>query len=159
MPAQGLARAEGGDAAGTSSSDPAGPSDASLLPSLMRHVRDFFSGELTEGNQEKRAALPPALRQRITAYQKEKATLQDILAERIRHEAPGPATRHAIDLFDADNSGRIAALGRMRESIRSDLAQLRATDIPPPDGQPLDALLREFAIDIRQLERPPANAD
>jgi hypothetical protein len=156
IPAQRLARIDGQTAGAPSPTDPAGQSDAGLFRSLMKHVRDFFSGELGETNQRNPASLPPELTQRITAYQQEKTALQGILTDKIRNQAPGPDTRRAIDTFNAENAVRIAALGRMGENIRSELARLRSANSQPTGDQPLDALRREFAIDIRQLENPPA---
>jgi hypothetical protein len=137
--------------------DTTGLAEASLISTLMKHVRDFFVGEPTETNKESRPALPPELAGRIAKYQQEKAALQGILTEKIKTQAPGPDTRRAIDLFNAENSSRIAALGRMGENIRGELAQLTIANSPPAAGQPLDVLLREFAADIRQLEPPPAD--
>ncbi len=136
---------------------PEDQSDAGLSQSLAKHVRDFFAGEqgsVVLGNQ---IALPPALSRRIAAYQRDKAALQTALTERIRDRLPGPDTLHAIDRFNAENAGSIAELGRMRESIRSDLAQLGATDSAPAAGEQLDVLRREFAVDIRRLEQVQAD--
>jgi hypothetical protein len=152
--------AEAGAAAGENSpGHPADQSDAGLSQSLAKHVRDFFAGEqgsIVMGNS---IALPPALSRRIAAYQREKAALQIALTERIRDRLPGPDTLHAIDRFNAEYARSIAELGRMRESIRSDLAQLGATDSAPAAGEPLDVLRREFAADIRRLEQVQADLE
>lgn len=155
--AQRLARTDGGTAGGPPAADPPGSADAGLIGSLMKHVRDFFVSQALDADQRHRPPLPPALAQRITAYQQEKAALQGVLTEKIKIQAPGPDIRRAIDTFNAENSPRIAALGRMGESIRGELAQLSTANSSPAADQPLDTLLREFATDVRQLERPPAD--
>jgi len=137
-------------------SDSAQRINAGVIQSLMKQERDFLSGTPDSSNRNSPRNLPPELAQRIAAYRQEKAAIQSILAEKIRNQAPGPDTRHAIDTFNAENSVRIAALGRMGESIRSELARLRTANSPPTDGQPLDALLREFVVDARLLKNPPA---
>ena len=139
--------------------DPTGRIDAGLIRNLMKREHDLFSGERGAAVQKNQPAMPPALVQHINAYREEKAALQAILAEKIGPRPPGPETRRAIDAFNSEYSGRIAALARMRESIRGELAQLGTVNSTPADGQPLDALLREFAIDIRQLEHPAAGAN
>jgi len=101
--------------------------------------------------------VPPALAGRILAYQQAKGALQDALAAKLKAAAPGPDTRRAIDTFKSDNAMRIAALDRMRESIRGELAQLQVAASAPAADQQLDGLLREFATNLRQLEIPAAN--
>ena len=134
----------------------AGQLEAGLIHGLMRQEHDRFAGEPGSTNLNSGPVLPSALIERIAAYRQEKTALQAILAEKIKPQAAGADTRSAIDAFNSEYSGRILALGQMRERIRSELAQVRAPDSPPTDDQPLDALLREFAIDIRHLEHPPA---
>jgi hypothetical protein len=134
----------------------AGQGDAGLIRNLMSWEHDLFSGQPPSAAQMNPPVLPPALAQHINAYRGEKAALQAILAEKIKHQSPGEETSRAIDAFNSEYSGRIAALGRTRESIRGELAQLKADNPPATDDQPLDALLRDFAIDIRQLEHAPA---
>jgi hypothetical protein len=136
--------------------DPTGRIDAGIIRNLIKREQDFLSGTTAAWNASSSPSLPPDLAQHIADYRQEKAALQDVLAEKIKHTAPGPETRRAIDAFNADNSARIAALGRKGESIRGELALLRAKNSPPADDQSLDALLGEFAADIRQLEHSPA---
>ncbi len=158
LPAQDLAGRIGeGDGAALPVPDATGRLDAGLISDLMHQEHALFSGEPFSGNLDSHPLLPPALAERIAAYRQEKTKLQAILAEKIKSQAPGADTRRAIDAFNSEYSGRILALGQMRERIRSALAQLPAAESPPAEGQPLDALLREFAIDVRHLERPPAD--
>ena len=136
----------------------AGQIDAGVIQSLMQREHDLFSGGPAEPVQKSRTALSPAILKRIATYQQERAALQSILTEKIRSQTPGSDTSRAIDSFCAENSRRIAALGQLGESIRSELAQLKTANSPPTSDQPLDALLREFASDIQQLEHLSSNA-
>ncbi len=129
--------------------------DAGFLHKLLLRERRGGSDDLA-GNPGD-APVPPALVRRISAYQQGKGALQDALAAKLKATAPGPDTRRIIDTFNSDNAMRIAALDRMRESIRDDLVQLRVANSPPAADRQLDGLLREFAANIRRLEIPPAD--
>ena len=141
-------------AGGTPSAEPV---DAELIRTLMKQVDEFFPGETGDGSKRSRPPLPTAITQRIAAYQQEKAALQNILAKKIKSGAPGADNRLAIDVFNTENSPRIAALGRMGENIRSELARLKAATVSANADQPLDLLHREFVADVRQLEPRPAD--
>ncbi len=95
--------------------------------------------------------LPPALAGRITAYQQEKAALQEALAARIKAHAPGADTRQAIDAFNQENAARIAALSTEREAIRSELAKLAAANTDPAAGKSLNTLLKDFAEGMQAM--------
>ncbi|MDD2764432.1 MAG: hypothetical protein PHE83_10705 [Opitutaceae bacterium] len=101
-------------------------------------------------------ALPPALAQRITTYQREKLSLQETLAARIKGQNPGAETRQAIDTFNAENAGRIAALSKAREAIRDELSRLAAANAGTASGKSLDVLLQEYAIGVQELQPPAA---
>jgi hypothetical protein len=137
--------------------DATGRLNAGFIGDLVRQEHELFSGEPWVMNLDSRPLLPPALDERIAAYRQEKTKLQAVLAEKIKSRAPGEDIRRAIDVFKSEYSGRILALGQLRELIRNELAQLPAAESPPAEGQPLDVLLREFAIDVRHLQRPPSS--
>jgi hypothetical protein len=148
-------RAAGESAGGLMPNDATGRIDAGVIRTLIQREGDFLSGTTAIWRASNPPSFPPALAQDIAAYRQEKAALQGALAEKIKSKAPGPETRRAIDVFNEENSARIAALGRMGESIRSKLALLRTGNSPPADERSLDALLGEFAAEVRQLEQSP----
>jgi hypothetical protein len=136
-----------------------------LIQTIMKEEHAAFSGEpgasldetprTTKGarNRLNQSQLPPALLKRIANYSAEKASLQSALAAKIKGLSAGEETRRAIDAFNADNANRIASLGQTREGIRSELAQLASTGQTAGDRS-LDALRRQFAADVENLETP-----
>ena len=102
------------------------------------------------------SVLPPALAQRINAYQREKLSLQEALAARIKGQNPGVETREAIDAFNKENAGRIAALSKEREAIRDELSKLAAANAGTASGKSLDVLLKEYAAGVQELQPPAA---
>jgi hypothetical protein len=99
------------------------------------------------------SALPPSLAGRIAAYEREKSALQGELLAATKVTSPGDDTSRAIDRFNADNSARIAALGREAEAIRSDLAGVsEASPQSPADGQSVDTLLQQFNDSAQGIE-------
>jgi hypothetical protein len=148
----------------------AGQLDAAFISSLVKQEHDHFSGEgvadpaeegprssASAGREPSQSSLPPALTKQITGYRQEKLALQEALAVRIKAHTPGADTREAIDAFNQENAGRIAALAKTREAIRDELARLAAANTDTATAKSLNALLREFAADVQQLE-PPSEA-
>lgn len=139
--------------------------DEHYLRGLMRQERIEFSGiyasdakdssdpPLPKASDASGASfLPPALAARIDAYQHDKSALQDALAARIKERTPGADARQAIDAFNQENAGRIAALAKEREAIRDDLAKLAAANTDAATGKSLNALLKEFAAGVQQMD-------
>jgi len=132
-----------------------------LIDKLLAREHAAFSGEPGADYDDFKPAspartaftLPPELARRVAAYQQEKAALQAALADRLKDRASGDDTRRAIDAFNTENAGRIAALARTRETLRDDLARV-ATARGGAADKSLDALLREFAADARDLNAP-----
>ena len=89
---------------------------------------------------------------RINAYEQEKSTLQDSLTARIKEHTPGADTRQAIDAFNQENAGRIASLTTEREAIRDELAKLAAANTDAAAGKSLNALQKEFAAGVQEME-------
>jgi hypothetical protein len=146
-----------------------------LDESYMRHLiheeylkfsGDIFSGDKggnyppppTAANASGESFLPPALAARINAYEQEKSTLQDALTARIKERTPGADTRQAIDAFNQENAGRIASLTKEREAIRDELAKLAAANTDAATGKSLNALQKEFAAGVQEMETPPTPA-
>jgi len=145
-----------------------------LDESYMRHLiheeylefsGDIFSGDKggnypppTAANASGESFLPPALAARINAYEQEKSTLQDALTARIKERTPGADTRQAIDAFNQENAGRIASLTTEREAIRDELAKLAAANTDAAAGKSLNALLKEFAAGVQEMETPSSPA-
>lgn len=98
------------------------------------------------------AALPATLAARVTAYETEKTALQGALAARIKALGTEGNMREAIDAFNSENSGRIAALNRDAEGIRSALASLAEASPHPAAGQSVDALVRQFNDRVQEIE-------
>jgi hypothetical protein len=99
------------------------------------------------------SALPAPLAARVSAYETEKTALQGALAARIKAMAPGDDTRRSIDMFNAENSARIASLNRDADGIRSDLARLAAANSQPaPAAQSVDTLVRQFNERVQEIE-------
>jgi hypothetical protein len=118
---------------------------------LIADADTFWSG--AHGERLDLAAMPPSLAGRITAYEREKAALQAELLAVTRQKAPGDDTSRAIDRFNADNSGRIAALGREAEGIRSDLAGIsEANAQAPAQDQSVDTLVRQFSDSAQEIQ-------
>ena len=120
---------------------------------------DIFSGDKggnypppTAANASGESFLPPALAARINAYEQEKSTLQDSLTARIKERTPGADTRQAIDAFNQENAGRIASLTREREAIRDELAKLAAANTDAAAGKSLNALQKEFAAGVQEMQ-------
>ena len=143
--------------------------DESYLHNLMHQEHVEFSGIYpsdakesnypplpTATNTSGDSFLPPALAGRVKAYEQEKSALQDTLTARIKEHTPGADTRLAIDAFNQENAARIAALTTEREAIRNELAKLAAANTDPATGKSLNALLKEFAAGIQEME-PPSN--
>lgn len=139
--------------------------DEHYLRGLMRQERIEFSGiyasdakdssdpPLPKASDASGASfLPPALAARIDAYQHDKSALQDALAAKIKERTPGADARQAIDAFNQENAGRIAALTKEREAIRDDLAKLAAANTDAATGKSLNALLKEFAAGVQQMD-------
>lgn len=132
------------------------------LDRLMRQETKRFTGEKPVAPEEPNAAptadasgdsfLPPPLAARIKAYENEKSALQQALDARIKGQNPGPDTSRAIDAFDRENASRIARLTAERRAIRDELAKLAAANTNPAHGKTLQALQREFAEGVHQLE-------
>ncbi len=142
----------------------AGQLDQSALRGLLQDEHTRFSGVYPDQAKavnlpampppaapSAQSYLPPALAGRITAYQQEKAALQDALAARIKAHAPGTETRQAIDAFNQENAARIAALTTEREAIRGELAKLAAANTDPAAGKSLNTLLRDFAEGMQAM--------
>ncbi|HUJ43140.1 MAG TPA: hypothetical protein VLW52_05990 [Opitutaceae bacterium] len=159
--------AEGGAAKGEEIPPPpqaARQIDEHYLRQLMRAERIEFSGIYPSDAKEsdvpplpKIAAagtsfLPPALASRVDAYQHEKVALQDAVASRIKERTPGADARQAIDAFNQENAGRIAALTKEREAIRDELAKLAAANTDAAAGKSLNALLQEFSADVQKMD-------
>ena len=126
---------------------------------------DIFSGDKggnypppTAANASGESFLPPALAARINAYEQEKSTLQDALTARIKEHTPGADSRQAIDAFNQENAGRIASLTTEREAIRDELAKLAAANTDAATGKSLNALLKEFAAGVQEMETPSSPA-
>lgn len=139
--------------------------DESYLHNLMYQEHVEFSGISasdakesnypplpTAANASGNSFLPPALAARINAYEHEKSTLQEALTARIKEHTPGADTRQAIDAFNQENATRIAALTTEREAIRNELARLAAANTDPATGKSLNALLKEFAAGVQEME-------
>jgi len=139
--------------------------DAGFVDKLVKQEHGLFSGEdvadpaaeMPGGGPAGTAAatrdpIPSALTGKIASYRQEKLALQDALAARIKAEQPGPDSRAAIDAFNQEYAGRIAALARTRESIRDQLSKLASTNSDPAATGPLNALLKEYAADVQTLE-------
>jgi len=94
-------------------------------------------------------SLPAPLAARVAAYETEKTALQGALADRIK---AGEDTRRAIDLFNSENSARIAALNRDAEGIRSELARLAEANPPAAPGQSVDTLVRQFNESVQEIQ-------
>ena len=143
---------------------------AVTLRALLKLEHDAFSGqrysaweELEGSNRSssavsERPALPTALAASINAYQQEKRALQDALAVKIKAQTPGAATSQSIDRFNAENADRIAALNRLGENIRGELAKLSTENNPGMADKSLDTLRREFAADVRQKGELPGGS-
>jgi hypothetical protein len=145
-----------------------------LDESYMRHLiheeylefsGDMFSGDKggnypppTAANASGESFLPPALAARINTYEQEKSTLQDALTARIKERTPGADTRQAIDAFNQENAGRIASLTKEREAIRDELAKLAAANTDAATGKSLNALQKEFAAGVQEMETPSTPA-
>ncbi len=117
------------------------PMDVDMAPRAARDASTAF--------------LPPALADRIHAYEYEKAALQGSLAALIKQRAPGADTRLAIDTFIQANATRIASLTREREAIRDELARLAAATTDAATGKSLNTLLKEFADGVQEMETSP----
>jgi hypothetical protein len=158
-------RVEGGPANAEASLPPpeiARQIDEHCLHGLIRQERIEFSGTYAsdakdsdppppkESDASGASFLPPALAARIDGYQHDKSDLQNALSVRIKERTPGVDTRQAIDAFNQENAGRIAALTKEREAIRDDLARLAAANTDSATGKSLNALLKEFAADVKQ---------
>jgi len=120
---------------------------------------DIFSGDKggnypppTAATASGESFLPPALAARINAYEQEKSTLQDSLTARIKERTPGADTRQAIDAFNQENAGRIASLTKEREAIRDELAKQAAANTDAAAGKSLNALQKEFAAGVQEME-------
>ena len=105
-----------------------------------------------------RPAVSPELAVRIAAYKKQKSTLQEALAARIKTREPGADTRQAIAAFDSEHAREMAELKRTRESIRDELAALSSQKTGESNDRSLDALVREFATGIHDLDGTAASA-
>jgi len=163
-------------AAGAASEPPSAPAvasqlDASFISKLVKKEHDYFSGEgaadpAEEGpragpdreaaasREPSQSSLTPALTRQIAGYQQEKFALQEALAARIKARPAGADPHEAIDAFNQENAGRIAALAKTRETIRDQLAQLAAANTNPAAAGSLNALLKEYSAEIQQLEPP-----
>jgi hypothetical protein len=141
--------------------------DEHYLHHLMHQEYLEFSGDMfsddkeanyppppTAANASGESFLPPALAARINAYEHEKSTLQDALTARIKERTPGADTRQAIDAFNQENAGRIASLTKEREAIRDELARLAAANTDAATGKSLNALQKEFAAGVQEMETP-----
>jgi hypothetical protein len=95
-----------------------------------------------------RLTLPPQLADKITAYLQEKAALRAILEAKLKTAPAGGETQRAIDAFNSENADRILRLGQTHDDLRADLARFSAT-LPHTADKSLDALLREFADDVK----------
>ncbi|HUL52601.1 MAG TPA: hypothetical protein VLT83_04225 [Opitutaceae bacterium] len=137
--------------------------DEHYLRQLMRGERIEFSGiypsDATAADEPTlpkiataaTSFLPPALASRIDAYQHEKAALQDAVAAKIKDRTPGADARQAIDAFNQENAGRIAALTKEREAIRDELAKLAAASTDAGASKSLNTLLQEFSADVQRM--------
>jgi hypothetical protein len=106
-----------------------------------------------------RPAVPPELTTRIAEYKKQKSALQEALAARIKTREPGSETRQAIAAFDSEHAREMTELNRMRESIRDELAALSSRKNGEPNDRSLDALVREFAAGVHDLDGSAASAN
>jgi hypothetical protein len=118
---------------------------------LIADADTFSSG--AHASRPDTSALPPSLAERIASYEREKSALQGELLSQTKGNAPGEDTRRVIDRFNAENSGRIAALGREAEEIRSALAGISAA-VPQPgaDGPSVDTLVQQFNDSAQQIQ-------
>jgi hypothetical protein len=96
-------------------------------------------------------SLPPPLAARVKSYEAQKGALQGALAAKIKTQGAGGDMRRAIDVFNSENSARIAALNRDAEGIRSELANLAAS-APLPANQSVDTLVRQFNDRVQEIE-------
>ena len=66
--------------------------------------------------------------------------------------------KRSIDAFNQENATRIAALTTEREAIRNELAKLAAANTDVAAGKSLNALLKEFAAGVQEMETPSSPA-
>ncbi|PTY05478.1 hypothetical protein DB347_13945 [Opitutaceae bacterium EW11] len=112
---------------------------------------DIWETRAKDRNAAAKAALPPSLQQLIERYQQDKRALQDELSSSIRSLGTDQDPSRTIDAFNKKNAGRIAALGRTREAIRSEFAQFAAKNQKPGTEKSIDALLEEFMSEASDL--------
>ena len=107
----------------------------------------------------KTPAIPAGLQARITAYRSEKLELQKALLARVEEvkasrgsagsAAVSESIRQAIAAFTSENADRYAALGKMRDSIRTGLSELGARNSAPVSP---DAMVARFSDSLKKLE-------
>jgi hypothetical protein len=109
--------------------------------------------------QPEMAAIPAELQARVAAYRSEKLALQKALLARVEEvkknrgfadsAADSESIRQAIAAFTGENADRYAALGKMRDSIRTDLSKLEAGSSAPVSP---DAMLAQFSDSLKKLQ-------
>lgn len=118
---------------------------AAALTAILQVEQNALSGAKIVPVADARPALPRALQQRLDAYRAQKLALQHELKAQLDQATPGTDTARQVEAFNQQHADRIATLNREREAIRSELAQLAASDSPSRSGKSLQALLDEFA--------------
>lgn len=118
-------------------------------------LRNLVLLERTKSSKQRQQPLygnlSPELAKKISAYQNERAALQEALSARLRTTAPGENSHRAIDAFNQEFATRILKLGETGETIRSELSRLSLNEANAP-GKSLDLLLKEFSASIHELE-------
>jgi hypothetical protein len=100
--------------------------------------------------------IPADLQARITAYRNEKLVLQKALLARVGDvkrtgnlAVDTESIRQGIAAFTSENADRYAALGKMRDTIRTDLSKLESGGAAPLSP---DAMVAQFSDSLKKLE-------
>ncbi len=122
------------------------------LELLAEDIRIELSAAPQQPGPASLPAFPPELSARIAAYQKGKAELQAALQTKLKEVGatrPSSRARLEMDAFNRQHADRFAALGRERDSLRTELARFAETTAGR--GKSVDTLMKEF-VDAKQRQ-------
>jgi hypothetical protein len=148
------AREGNADAGFVRANGPLAANDASRLVSAPTPAAYTLAGTIADGRPDLSPQIA-ALKERVAAYQQEKAGIQNALDGRIASLGSNEDTRPTINAFNAEHSAQISALRRDAEDIKTELAKMDAASQVPPACQQSEDLVRRFVDEIRGEKLAP----
>jgi hypothetical protein len=148
------ARESNADAGFVGTNGPLAANDTSRLVSAPTPATYTLAGTIADGRPDLSPQIA-ALKERVAAYQQEKAGIRDALDARIASLGSNEDTRPTIYAFNAEHSAQISALRRDAEDIRTELARMDAAGQVPPASQQSEDLVRRFVDEVRGENMAP----